>query len=90
VIVYLPAGSVVLPALNANGILAITLWVLLVCALALMASTPASTAIIMMGIKGMLNNLFMVNLRMFGRPFRLHLFTRTFGPDPLTSPKHLL
>src|SRR6185369_2314162 len=47
----LPAGSVVLPTLNANGMLAIAF----VCACALMASTPANT----ITIREMLKNLFM-------------------------------
>src|SRR6185369_12517177 len=84
VIVYLPAGRVLLFAVNANGILAITTCALLCCAPAVYAVARMMIAKVMLMIR------FMVNLHIFIGSFALHLFTRRFAPDSLTGPKHLL
>src|ERR1043165_8600508 len=78
VIVYLPAGRVLLFAVNANGMLAITRWAVICCA-------PAVNAVARMMIaKVMLMSRFMVNLQVFIGHFPLYLFTRRLEPNSLT------
>src|ERR1700752_444421 len=83
--VYLPAGSVLLPTVNVNGILAITR-----CALVWAFAAIVNAVVRMMIARGKLNNRFMISLRVFSSTFSLHLFTRRFHLDSLTGLKHLL